>query len=446
MATPKTVAFHTLGCKLNFTETSSLSDIFENAGYQVIDFENEANIYVINTCSVTDFADKKCRYTVRDALRKNPDANVIVVGCYAQLKPQEIAEIPGVDLVLGAAEKFRILEYIDQIDLAQNKGLVRAGEIKEVSTFSPSLSFGDRTRAFLKIQDGCNYKCSFCTIPLARGKSRSDTIENLVNSALQLEEKGIKEIVLTGVNVGDFGNGTEVIEGLAPKKEALLIDLLLALETQTNINRYRIGSIEPNLLTDEIIHFIAKSSKLVPHFHVPLQSGNNKQLSQMRRRYKRELYEAHVIKIKETIPHACIGADVILGFPGETDDDFLESYRFIESLDLAYLHAFTYSERLNTPASEYEDIVPMNTRRKRNEMIRVLSDRNKEAFYKKFLNSTREVLIEAGDADAEFMFGFTDNYCRVKIKNDARFYNTIQPLFLESIDDQLEINGFLVNL
>ena len=446
MATPKTVAFHTLGCKLNFTETSSLSDIFENAGYQVINFEDEANIYVINTCSVTDFADKKCRYTVRDALRKNPDANVIVVGCYAQLKPQEIAEIPGVDLVLGAAEKFRILEYIDQIDLAQNKGLVRAGEIKEVSTFSPSLSFGDRTRAFLKIQDGCNYKCSFCTIPLARGKSRSDTIENLVDSALQLEEKGIKEIVLTGVNVGDFGNGTEVIEGLAPKKEALLIDLLMALETQTHINRYRIGSIEPNLLTDEIIHFIAKSSKLVPHFHVPLQSGNNKQLSQMRRRYKRELYEAHVIKIKETIPHACIGADVILGFPGETDDDFLESYRFIESLDLAYLHAFTYSERLNTPASEYEDIVPMNTRRKRNEMIRVLSDRNKEAFYKKFLNSTREVLIEAEDSDAEFMFGFTDNYCRVKMKNDSKFYNTIQPLFLESIDDQLEINGFMVNL
>ncbi|HNL40606.1 MAG TPA: MiaB/RimO family radical SAM methylthiotransferase, partial [Saprospiraceae bacterium] len=336
MATPRTVAFHTLGCKLNFSETSALSRLFEDKGYWPIRFEDGADIYVINTCSVTEQADKECKKIVRQALRHRPGAFVVVTGCYAQLKPADIADIPGVDLVLGAGEKFRILEYIDDLSKAQGKGMVRAGEIREVNTFSASFSFGDRTRSFLKVQDGCDYKCSFCTIPLARGASRSDTVENAVANARQIARKGSREIVLTGVNLGDFGNGTAVIEGERAKKEALFIDLIHELDVSVDIDRFRISSIEPNLLTDEIIAFVAESRRFMPHFHVPLQSGNDKQLRDMRRRYRRELYAERVSTIKRLMPQACIGCDVIVGFPGETEADFLETYAFLQALDISY--------------------------------------------------------------------------------------------------------------
>jgi len=351
MATPGTVAFHTLGCKLNYSETSAISRMFEQDGYAVVKFEEGANVYVINTCSVTDFADRKCRKTVRQALKHSPDAFVVVVGCYAQLKPKEIAEIPGVDLVLGAAEKFRILDFINDLSKAPGKGLVQAGDVKEANSFVDAFSFGDRTRSFLKVQDGCDYKCSFCTIPLARGNSRSDQVESVVANAQKIAEMGVKEIVLTGVNIGDFGNGTEVIEGTKPRKEALFIDLIRELDEVEGIERFRISSIEPNLCTDEIISFVATSKRFVPHFHMPLQSGNNKQLKMMRRRYKRELYAERVAHIKKLMPYCCIGVDVIVGFPGETKEDFLETYHFINELDISYLHVFTYSERPNTPAA-----------------------------------------------------------------------------------------------
>ena len=337
MATPKTVSFYTLGCKLNYSETSSIGRLFEDAGYQEIKFSEGANIYVINTCSVTDFADRKCRKIVRQALRYSPNAFVVVIGCYAQLKPKEISEISGVDLVLGAAEKFRILEYIDDLSKATDKGMVRAGEVQEAKNFVNAFSFGDRTRSFLKVQDGCDYKCTFCTIPLARGKSRSDTVGNVVENARKIAEMGVKEIVLTGVNIGDFGNGTEVIEGTRPKKDAMFIDLIRALDEVEGISRFRISSIEPNLCTDEVIEFVAQSKRFVPHFHMPLQSGNNKQLRAMRRRYKRELYAQRVAKIKELMPHCCIGVDAIVGFPNETEEVFLETYQFINELDIISL-------------------------------------------------------------------------------------------------------------
>ncbi|MEM6964144.1 MAG: tRNA (N(6)-L-threonylcarbamoyladenosine(37)-C(2))-methylthiotransferase MtaB, partial [Bacteroidota bacterium] len=394
MATPRTVAFYTLGCKLNYSETSSIGRLFEDYGYAEVKFEEGANIYVINTCSVTDFADKKCRQIVRRALRFSPEAFVVVIGCYAQLKPKEIADIPGVDLVLGAAEKFRILDFIDDLSKAPDKGMVRASEVKEANQFVNAFSFGDRTRSFLKVQDGCNYKCSFCTIPLARGKSRSDTVENVVANASKIAEMGVKEIVLTGVNIGDFGNGTEVIEGTRPKKEAMFIDLIRALDQVDDIERFRISSIEPNLCTDEIIEFVANSKRFVPHFHMPLQSGNNKQLKMMRRRYKRELYQDRVATIKSLMPHCCIGVDVIVGFPGETDDDFLETYHFLESLDISYLHVFTYSERPNTLANQMKDVIPMEKRRKRNEMLRNLSEKKKRNFYNQYLGSYGNVLFE----------------------------------------------------
>ncbi|HQU58694.1 MAG TPA: tRNA (N(6)-L-threonylcarbamoyladenosine(37)-C(2))-methylthiotransferase MtaB, partial [Saprospiraceae bacterium] len=343
MATPRSVAFYTLGCKLNYSETSSIGRLFEEAGYSEVPFEQGADVYVVNTCSVTDFADRKCRQIVRRALKHAPDAKVVVVGCYAQLKPEEIASIRGVDLVLGAAEKFRILDFVEGLSKAPGKGMVRAGEVSEAREFVNAFSFGDRTRSFLKVQDGCDYKCSFCTIPLARGRSRSDTVENVLANAGKIAEMGVKEIVLTGVNIGDFGNGTEVIEGVKPKKEALFIDLIRELDQVEGIERFRISSIEPNLCTDEVIEFVAQSQRFVPHFHMPLQSGNNKQLQQMRRRYKRELYADRVNKIKALMPHACIGVDVIVGFPGETEEDFLETYRFLNELDISYLHVFTYS-------------------------------------------------------------------------------------------------------
>jgi threonylcarbamoyladenosine tRNA methylthiotransferase MtaB len=414
MSTPHTVAFHTLGCKLNFSETSSIRRSFESHGYTTVDFEDGADIYVLNTCSVTDFADRKCRYEVRRALKYAPDARIVVVGCYAQLKPEEIASIPGVDLVLGAAEKFNILNYVDTLAKATGKGMVKAGEIREVNSFQDAFSFGDRTRSFLKVQDGCDYKCTFCTIPKARGKSRSDTIENVVSNVGKIAALGVKEIVLTGVNIGDFGNGTEVIEGIRPQKEALFIDLVKALDQEDGIERFRISSIEPNLLTDEIIRFVADSRRFMPHFHIPLQSGSDRILKAMQRRYLSSLYAGRIDYIRKVMPDCCIGVDVITGFPGETDADFEESYRFIQELDVSYLHVFTYSERANTPAAEMGDPVPVHVRRERNEMLRILSAKKKKMFADRFVGTSRKVLIEQG-ADPDFATGFTDNYLKVKI-------------------------------
>ncbi len=435
MATPRTVAFYTLGCKLNYSETSSIGRLFEEAGYGVVKFEEGANIYVINTCSVTDFADRKCRKVVRQALRHSPQAYIVVIGCYAQLKPEEIANIEGVDLVLGAAEKFRILEYVDDLSKATDKGMVIAGEVKEAKNFENAFSFGDRTRSFLKVQDGCDYKCSFCTIPLARGKSRSDTVENIVANAKKIAALGVKEIVLTGVNIGDFGNGTEVIEGLKPKKEALFIDLIQALDQVEGIKRFRISSIEPNLLTKEIITFVAESKRFVPHFHIPLQSGNNKQLSKMRRRYKRELYAERVAEIKKYMPHCCIGVDVIVGFPGETEEDFLETYQFVNELDISYLHVFTYSERANTLAAEMSDVVSIEERRRRNEMLRILSEKKKRYFYEQHLGTTQKVLFEL-HKDKSLLTGFTQNYIKVITPYDPLLVNETGKVFLQSINPQ----------
>jgi threonylcarbamoyladenosine tRNA methylthiotransferase MtaB len=437
MATPLTVAFHTLGCKLNFSETSSIRRSFEDRGYHTVDFEHGADIYVLNTCSVTDFADKKCRYEVRRALKYSPNAKVVVIGCYAQLKPQEIADIPGVDLVLGAAEKFNIHNYIDGISKSTDKGMVVAGEVKEANTFVDSFSFGDRTRSFLKVQDGCDYKCSFCTIPQARGKSRSDTVENVISNAQKIAELGVKEIVLTGVNLGDFGNGTEIIEGNLPKKEALFVDLIQELDKVEGIERYRISSIEPNLLTEEIIEFVSASQRFVPHFHVPLQSGNDRILKVMRRRYGRDLYKQRVEWIKSHMPHTCIGVDVIVGFPGETDEEFMDTYQFLTDLDITYIHAFTYSERANTPAATMEDAVPMEVRRQRNEMLRILSQKKRYAFTEPFIGQTREVLFEH-DKNPELMSGYTDNYIKVLLPLQADLINKIGKVTLDRYDHALE--------
>lgn len=438
MATPTSVAFHTLGCKLNFSETSSISRLFEDKGYAIEKFHKPADIYVINTCSVTDFADKKCRQVVRQVLRQNPSAKVIVTGCYAQLKPKEIADIPGVDMVLGASEKFRMLEYIDILQMNSDKALTFAGEINEAKTFESSFSFGDRTRTFLKVQDGCDYKCTFCTIPLARGKSRSDTVENVLQNARDIANKGTKEIVLTGVNLGDFGNGTEVIEGTKAKKQALFFDLIKELDQVEGIERFRISSIEPNLLTDEIISFVAESKRFVPHFHIPLQSGNNKILKLMRRRYNRELYSSRVEKIKKLMPHACIGVDVIVGFPGETKEDFLETYHFLNELDIAYLHVFTYSERENTIAAEMAEVVSMEERRRRNEMLRILSEKKKRAFYEQFIGTEQIVLFEA-HKDQNLLTGFTENYLKIEMPIGSFQANSLGRVCLTAFNKEGEL-------
>lgn len=435
MATPKSVAFYTLGCKLNYSETSAIGRLFEDAGYHENKFNDGADIYVINTCSVTDFADRKCRQTVRRALRKSPNAFVVVIGCYAQLKPKEISEIPGVDLVLGAAEKFKILNYIDDLSKSPSKGMVHAGEVKEAYHFKDAFSFGDRTRSFLKVQDGCDYKCSFCTIPLARGKSRSDSIENVLANAQRLADMGSKEIVLTGVNIGDFGlRPTSEGSSESVRKNAF-IDLIKELDQIDSVERFRISSIEPNLCSDEIIEFVAKSKRFVPHFHMPLQSGSDKILKLMRRRYKKKLYEERVEKIKSLMPHCCIGVDVIVGFPGETDDDFLETYNFLNELDITYLHVFTYSERANTLAAEMSDSVGMNTRKKRNEMLTLLSEKKKEDFYRKYLNQTRPVLFEKSKEEGK-MSGFTDNYIRTEMPLNESMLNTTRPAKLIKINEK----------
>lgn len=429
MATPKTVAFHTLGCKLNFSETSSIRRSFEDHGYSTVSFEDGADVYVLNTCSVTDFADKKCRYEVRRALKYAPQAKIVVVGCYAQLKPDEIAEIPGVDLVLGAAEKFNILNYIDGISEAPAKGLVVAGDVRHANQFVSSFSFGDRTRSFLKVQDGCNYKCSFCTIPQARGSSRSDTIENVLKNVREIASKGVKEIVLTGVNLGDFGNGTEVIEGTKPKKEAMFIDLIRELDKVEDINRYRISSIEPNLCTEEVVDFVSQSRSFLPHFHIPLQSGSPAILKEMRRRYTVDLYAEKIRYIKQVMPHACIGVDVIVGFPGESEENFLETYQFLQELDISYLHVFTYSERDNTPAAEMVAVVPMEVRRERNERLRILSQKKKYHFVQPFYGQKMEVLWEHS-GNPGIMTGYTPNFIKVSAPFNPDKINNLEDVVL----------------
>ncbi len=439
MATPKSVAFYTLGCKLNFSETSSIADQFRSHGFHVSDFKDGADIFIINTCSVTDFADRKCRKIVRDAKSINQEARVVVIGCYAQLKPKEIAEIEGVDLVLGAKEKFNLVQHIDELSYASDHAMIKASEISEVNSFVQAFSHDDRTRTFLKVQDGCDYKCSFCTIPLARGKSRSDTVENVLQNVHKIVSAGKKEIVLTGVNVGDFGNGTAIIEGTRPKKEATFIDLIKELDLVEGVERFRISSIEPNLCTSEIIEFVSKSNRFLPHFHMPLQSGSNKMLALMQRRYKRELYKERVDLIKNLMPHASIGVDVIVGFPGETEEDFLETYSFLNELDISYLHVFTYSERPNTKAVEMENSVDMYVRRKRNKMLRILSEKKKHAFYSTFLNTEREVLFESSKRDG-FLSGYTDNYIRIEIPQNNIEINTIKKVHLNHIN----VNGLMV--
>eukprot|EP01012_Entosiphon_sulcatum_P048588 TRINITY_DN67082_c0_g1_i1.p1 TRINITY_DN67082_c0_g1~~TRINITY_DN67082_c0_g1_i1.p1 ORF type:complete len:441 (-),score=50.03 TRINITY_DN67082_c0_g1_i1:291-1613(-) len=429
----KKVAFYTLGCKLNFSETSTIGRLFTDAGYAVVEFQDQADVYVINTCSVTEHADKKCRKVVKEALKYSPNAFVTIVGCYAQLKPQEIAEIEGVDMVLGAAEKFRIVEYITDLT-KQPKALVHQQNIEKVNhNFIASYSIGDRTRTFLKVQDGCDYPCTYCTIPLARGASRSDTIENVVNRAKMIAESGVKEIVLTGVNLGDFGirNG---------EREDKFFDLVKALDEVEGIERIRISSIEPNLLSNEIIEFVSTSKRFVPHFHIPLQSGSDKILGLMRRRYRTDLYVERVAKIKEVMPHCCIGVDVIVGFPGETKEDFLDTYQFLNQLDISYLHVFTYSERELTVAAEMKGVVAGSERNERSKMLHILSDKKRRAFYESQIGSEAEVLFEA-DQKSGYMHGFTKNYVKVRAKYDPLMVNELKAVKLTAItaDGEVEV-------
>ncbi|HVV56531.1 MAG TPA: tRNA (N(6)-L-threonylcarbamoyladenosine(37)-C(2))-methylthiotransferase MtaB [Mucilaginibacter sp.] len=426
------VAFYTLGCKLNYSETSAIGRLFTQAGFDTVDFTDTPDVFVINTCSVTENADKKCRKVVKEALKVSPYAYVTIVGCYAQLKPKEIAEIPGVDMVLGAAEKFQIVDHIS--DLTKNpKAVIYNRPVSEANEFIPAYSFGDRTRTFLKVQDGCDYSCSFCTIPLARGASRSDTIDHVLEQARQIAASGVKEIVLTGVNLGDFGirNG---------EREDRFFDLVKALDEVDGIERIRISSIEPNLLSDDIIEFVARSKRFVPHFHIPLQSGSNKILGLMRRRYRPELYAGRVARIKQLMPECCIGVDVIVGFPGETREDFIDTYNFLNGLDISYLHVFTYSERENTPAIEMPGSVPGSTRADRSKMLHILSDKKRRAFYESQLNTDHEVLFE-GDIKGGFMHGFTRNYVKVKVKYDPVLVNELKRVYLTNIspDGDVEI-------
>lgn len=430
----KKVAFHTLGCKLNFSETSSIARLFQEQGYEKVDFKETSDIYVINTCSVTANADKECKLIVKSALTANPEAYIVVVGCYAQLKPEEIANIEGVDLVLGASEKFKLLNYLNDLS-KKSKAEVYSCEIEEANFFVDAYSFGDRTRVFLKVQDGCDYNCSFCTIPLARGNSRSDSISNAVNNARKVAAEKVKEVVLTGVNLGDFGKQPN--EPGLQRKETFH-ELVRALDQVEGIERFRISSIEPNLLKDETIAFVSASKRFVPHFHIPLQSGSNKMLKAMRRRYLRELYADRVSSIKAHMPHCCIGVDVIVGFPGETDADFLDTYNFLNELNISYLHVFTYSERDNTDAIHLKDSVPVHTRRKRNKMLRILSAKKLRHFYEQHLGETRLVLFEA-DHKEGFMHGWTDNYIKVKTPHDPSLINQLRMVNLKEIDEKGEM-------
>ena len=427
----KTTSFYTLGCKLNFSETSTISRDLEEEGYAKIDFELGADIYVINTCSVTDQADKKCRNIVRKALKYNPNAFIVVIGCYAQLKPEEISRIEGVDLVLGAQEKFNISNYLKDT-VKKKKPIILNQPIKNVKTFYPGYSVGDRTRSFFKVQDGCNYFCSFCTIPLARGKSRSGTISQTLDKAKEIGNSEVKEVVLTGINLGDFGHGT---------KENFY-QLINELEKLNSISRFRISSIEPDLLSEEIIEFVNSSEKFVPHFHIPLQSGSNFLLKKMRRKYNTDLYSSRIKLIKKLMPHACIGVDVIVGFPGETEEEFNKTIDYIKSLPVSYLHVFTYSERANTNAPKMNEIVPMEIRRKRSKQLRILSLKLKLQFYNENIGYMGKVLFESKEDN--FLIGFTENYLKVKIPFKPKMINTIQEVRIEKISSDIEAYGSIV--
>ena len=421
MSQYKKVSFYTLGCKLNFSETSTIARQLKEAGFAQVNFEDAADIVVINTCSVTENADKKCKQLVKKAKKHNPEAFVCIIGCYAQLKPEEISAIEGVNLVLGANEKFNILEHLESKDILETT--THYGKIKEVEEFHPSYSFGDRTRSFLKVQDGCDYFCSFCTIPLARGKSRSNSIKKTMDSAKEVAKTDVKEIVLTGVNIGDFGSGTN----------ENFFDLVKELDTLTEIDRIRISSIEPNLLSNEIIDFTLASKKFVPHFHIPLQSGSDTMLKAMRRKYLSNLYQDRVSYIKEKNPDCCIGVDVIVGFPGETEDEFLTTYNFLKELPVSYLHVFTYSERANTTAKKMPNSVPQKERQRRSAMLRILSDKKKRSFYESQIGKTNYVLFEEQEND-NFMNGFTENYVKIKYPFRSELCNTIQKVTLKEID------------
>ncbi len=423
----KKVAFYTLGCKLNYSETSTISRKFEERGYLKVDFTETPDIFIINTCSVTENADKKCRKVVREARSISPNAYVAIIGCYAQLKPREIAEIPGVDAVLGASEKFRLVELLDGF-VRPDQPLVMSSDIEEANRFNTSYSMHDRTRTFLKVQDGCDYNCSFCTIPLARGQSRSDTLANIVSTAREIARTEVKEIVLTGVNTGDFG----IQEG---ERKERFIDLIKALDEVEGIERFRISSIEPNLLTNDIIEFVAGAKRFVPHFHIPLQSGSNKILKAMRRRYASELYVERVNTIKSLMPHACIGVDVIVGFPGETHGDFLETYNFLNELNISYLHVFTYSERENTLAVTLPEAVPMKYRNERSKMLHILSDKKRHAFYEENINTEHHVLFE-NDIENHMMHGFTENYIRVAAHYDPLLINATRRIRITGLSEK----------
>ena len=439
MENKKRVAFYTLGCKLNFSETSTIARNLQEEGFERVDFEEVADMYVINTCSVTENADKQFKQVVRKAMKLNDKAFVAAVGCYAQLKPEELADVDGVDLVLGATEKFKLADYIN--DLSKNDfGQVHSCEIAEADFYVGSYSIGDRTRAFLKVQDGCDYKCTYCTIPLARGISRSDALENVLQNAAEISQQGIKEIVLTGVNIGDYGKG----EFGNKKHEHTFLDLVKALDEVEGIERLRISSIEPNLLKNETIDFVSKSRTFVPHFHIPLQSGSNEILGKMKRRYQREVYTDRVANIRQVMPHACIGVDVIVGFPGETDEHFLETYHFLNDLDISYLHVFTYSERDNTEAAVMEGVVPNNVRAKRSKMLRGLSVKKRRAFYESQLGTQRTVLFE-GENKEGYIHGFTENYVKVKTPWAPALVNTLHEVQLTRIDEDGSVRMEFIN-
>jgi len=429
MNAEKKVAFYTLGCKLNFSETSTIARTFTSEGFERVEFEEKADIYVINTCSVTDNADKRFKSIVKNALKQNDEAFLIAIGCYAQLKPEELAAVDGVDLVLGATEKFNVTSYIN--DLTKNNlGEVHSCEISDADFYVGSYSIGDRTRAFLKVQDGCDYKCTYCTIPLARGISRSDTVQNVLDNAKEISSKGIKEIVLTGVNIGDYGKG----EFGNKKHEHTFLDLVKELDKVEGIHRLRISSIEPNLLKDETIDFISTSSSFVPHFHIPLQSGSDELLKKMKRRYLKDTYTNRVSRIKETMPNACIGVDVIVGFPGETDALFLETYNYLNDLDISYLHVFTYSERPNTEAVALNGIIPKKVRAKRSKMLRGLSAKKRRFFYESQLGNSLTALFESENKEG-YIHGFTENYVKVKTPWNPELVNTLHEITLTEIDE-----------
>ena len=428
--TSATVAFQTLGCKLNFSETSTLARKFVSAGYERVPFEMKADVYVINTCSVTENADKKFTTLSRQTRQRNPDAFLIAVGCYAQLQPEELAKEDSVDLVLGAKEKFDIISYLSDLSRPEQTQ-VHACAIEETDTYVGSYAIGERTRAFLKVQDGCDYKCTYCTIPQARGISRSDTLDNVIRQAKEIVDQGIKEIVLTGVNIGDYGKG----EFGNKKHEYTFFELVQALDEVEGIERFRISSIEPNLLTEELIEFVAGSNRFVPHFHIPLQSGNNEILGQMRRRYQRELYVDRVNQIKRLMPDACIGVDVIVGFPGESDQHFLDTYAFLVDLPVSYLHVFSYSERPNTPAAEMKNQVSKTIKNKRSKMLRGLSAKKRHAFYESQLQKTKTILFEAENKEG-YIQGFTENYVKVRMPWDPALQNQIRSATLAEIDQK----------